>query len=69
MAVVQRLYQLQPYHTSIPGQLNRMLLDYTSMYEPVCNADVCECVTAGASDKSMLMGGRRAQDRGCILFA
>ncbi len=66
MAVVQRLYQLQSQDVSIVG---RMLLRYTSMYEPFCNVDVCECVMAGASDKSELMTSRRAQNRGCSLFA
>jgi hypothetical protein len=65
MAVVQRLYQLQPRGVSIVGQASRMLLGYASMYEPFCNVDVCEYVMAGASDKSELMTSRRAQNRGC----
>ena len=69
MAVVQRLYQLQPRGVSIVGQASRMLLGYASMYEPFCNVDVCEYVMAGASDKSELMTSRRAQNRGCSLFA
>ena len=69
MAVVQRLYQLQSQDVSIVGQAKRMLLRYPSMYGPFCNVDVCECVTAGASHKSELMTSRRAQKRGCSLFA